>query len=70
MFTKLKTHTYVNVNKVIVVFYLLLKIERASFNEDPFVREFGISVDSKMVMITGRVLPPPKLQYGGLVSMM
>ena len=32
------------------------------------MREFGISVDSKMVMITGRVLPPPKLQYGGLVS--
>lgn len=31
------------------------------------MREFGISVDSKMVMITGRVLPPPKLQYGGLV---
>jgi len=49
---------------------LLFQIERASFNEDPFVREFGISVDSKMVMITGRVLPPPKLQYGGLVSMM
>ena len=31
------------------------------------MREFGISVDSKMVMITERVLPPPKLQYGGLV---
>ena len=31
------------------------------------MREFNISVDSKMVMITGRVLPPPKLQYGGLV---
>lgn len=41
-------------------------IEKANFNEDPFVREFNISVDSKMVMITGRVLPPPKLQYGGL----
>lgn len=39
----------------------------ANFNADPYVKDFGISVDQKMVMVTGRVLPPPKLQYGGKV---
>lgn len=40
-------------------------VARANFNGDPYVRDFGINVDTKMVTVTGRVLPPPKLQYGG-----
>lgn len=40
-------------------------VARANFNEDPYVRDFSISVDQKMVTVTGRILPPPLLQYGG-----
>ena len=45
----------------------LLQVARASFNDDPYIRDFGISVDTKMVTVTGRILPPPLLQYGGRV---
>lgn len=46
---------------------LCYQVARANFNADPYVQDFGISVDTKMVTVTGRVLPPPKLQYGGKV---
>ena len=50
-----------------VVGCFLVQVASAKFNADPYVQDFGISVDQKMVMVTGRVLPPPKLQYGGKV---
>lgn len=44
------------------------KIEDAltsmQFNTDPHLREFGITIESKMAQVTGRVLPAPKLAYG------
>ncbi|XP_064383428.1 protein argonaute-2-like [Halichondria panicea] len=40
-------------------------VARANFNDDPYVRDFGISVEQKMVNVNGRILPPPLLQYGG-----
>ncbi|CAG0893312.1 unnamed protein product [Cyprideis torosa] len=40
-------------------------IRRANFNSDPFVKEFGMSISNAMMEVKGRVLPPPKLQYGG-----
>ena len=43
------------------------QVARANFNEDPYVRDFGLSIDPKMVTVTGRILPPPLLQYGGKV---
>ena len=45
-----------------------LQMAQANFNSDPYVQDFGISVDQKMVTVTGRVLPPPRLQYGGKVG--
>nr|XP_056378794.1 protein argonaute-2 isoform X2 [Hyla sarda] len=39
----------------------------ASFNTDPFVREFGIMVKDDMTDVTGRVLQPPSILYGGRV---
>lgn len=50
-----------------VVLCALLQVARANFNEDPYVRDFGISIDTKMVNVNGRILPPPLLQYGGKV---
>ena len=48
-------------------YYISSQVVRADFNEDPFVRDFGISIDQKMVTVSGRILPPPLLQYGGKV---
>ena len=44
------------------------QVARANFNEDPYVQDFGISIDQKMVTVTGRILPPPLLQYGGKIG--
>jgi len=40
-------------------------VKRADFNNDSYLQEFGLSVSSSMMEVHGRVLPPPKLQYGG-----
>lgn len=40
----------------------------ASFNTDPYVREFGIMVKDEMTDVTGRVLQPPSILYGGRVG--
>lgn len=40
-------------------------VRKADFNNDPFVREFGLSISNIMMEVRGRILPPPKLQYGG-----
>jgi hypothetical protein len=37
----------------------------ADFEKDPFIKEFGLHVDtSEMVKVTGRVLEAPKLSVG------
>ena len=50
------------------VFIVSFQMLQADFNNDPFVQDFGISVDENMVTVEGRVLPPPKLQYGGKIN--
>ncbi len=40
-------------------------VKRADFNNDPFVQEFGLSIAKDLMEVRGRVLAPPKLQYGG-----
>ncbi|XP_050681269.1 protein argonaute-2 isoform X2 [Leptidea sinapis] len=43
-------------------------VRRANFNTDLYVKEFGLTISNSMMEVRGRVLPPPKLQYGGRVS--
>uniref|UniRef100_A0A2A4JYG3 Protein argonaute-1 n=1 Tax=Heliothis virescens TaxID=7102 RepID=A0A2A4JYG3_HELVI len=43
-------------------------VRRANFNTDLYVKEFGLTISNNMMEVRGRVLPPPKLQYGGRVS--
>ncbi|KAJ0182438.1 hypothetical protein K1T71_001807 [Dendrolimus kikuchii] len=43
-------------------------VRRANFNNDLYVKEFGLTISNNMMEVRGRVLPPPKLQYGGRVS--
>uniref|UniRef100_T1J113 Protein argonaute-1 n=1 Tax=Strigamia maritima TaxID=126957 RepID=T1J113_STRMM len=43
-------------------------VRKADFNNDPYVQEFGLSISNTMMEVRGRVLPPPKLQYGGRTS--
>ena len=40
-------------------------IKKADFNNDPFVQEFGFNISHSLMEVRGRVLVPPKLQYGG-----
>jgi eukaryotic translation initiation factor 2C len=40
-------------------------VRKADFNNDPYLQTFGISVSNQMTEVQGRVLPAPKLQYGG-----
>ncbi|VDK38029.1 unnamed protein product [Taenia asiatica] len=40
-------------------------VRRANFSGDPHLKMFGISVLPRMVDIQGRVIPAPKIQYGG-----
>jgi len=44
------------------------QVHKANFNADPFLKTFGISVSNTMTEVQGRILPAPKLQYGGRVS--
>lgn len=41
-------------------------VRAAGFNNDPYVQEFGIQVIDEMTEVKGRVLPAPRIQYGGL----
>ena len=43
-------------------------MHKANFSNDKHCQEFGITVQQQMVSVTGRVLPPPKLVFGGRVS--
>lgn len=43
-------------------------VRRADFNNDAYVQEFGLTISNSMMEVRGRVLPPPKLQYGGRVA--
>ena len=44
------------------------QVRSANYEADPFVQEFRFKVRDEMSQVTGRVLPPPMLQYGGRVS--
>ena len=48
--------------------FRLFQVHKANFNADPFLKTFGISVSNTMTEVQGRILPAPKLQYGGRVS--
>ena len=37
------------------------KMKKMQLNKDPFVSQFGFTVDQSMVQVKGKVLPPPKL---------
>ena len=39
----------------------------ANFNNDPYVREFGVMVRDEMTEVNGRVLQAPSILYGGRV---
>ncbi|XP_026819292.1 protein argonaute-2-like [Rhopalosiphum maidis] len=39
-------------------------IRQANMNNNSYLQEFGLTVSNSMTEVRGRVLPPPKLQYG------
>jgi eukaryotic translation initiation factor 2C len=40
-------------------------VTKADFNNDPYVKEFDLQISQTMMEVKGRVLPAPRLQYGG-----
>lgn len=38
-------------------------VNAARFNEDPYLRNFGIKVDHNMTRVEGRILPIPTVNY-------
>jgi hypothetical protein len=46
------------------------QVRKADFNSDPYLQTFGVSVASHMTDVQGRVLPAPRLQYGGRVRVL
>ncbi|XP_059158958.1 protein argonaute-2-like isoform X8 [Physella acuta] len=42
-------------------------VTKADFNNDVYLKTFGICVNYDMTELKGRVLPAPKLQYGGRI---
>ncbi|XP_060077960.1 protein argonaute-2-like isoform X2 [Ylistrum balloti] len=40
-------------------------VQKADFNQDPYLQTFGINVNYQMTEVRGRVLPPPRIEYGG-----
>ena len=47
-----------------------LQVQKADFNNDPYLQTFGIMVSYDMTEVKGRILPAPKLQYGGKVGIL
>ncbi|XP_031556457.1 protein argonaute-2-like [Actinia tenebrosa] len=43
-------------------------VKKANFPDDEFVKDFGLTISNRMVELKGRVLPPPKLIFGGKES--
>ncbi|XP_057456038.1 protein argonaute 5 isoform X3 [Lotus japonicus] len=43
--------------------YIKQIVKQHNFNNDKFVREFGISVKEDPTLLNARVLPPPRLKY-------
>jgi len=44
---------------------ILNSVKDMKFSQDSYAKSFGISVDSNMTEVVGRVLPTPKLLYAG-----
>ncbi|OAF70228.1 Protein argonaute 1 [Intoshia linei] len=40
-------------------------VKKANFNSDIHLKTFGVAISPKMTEINGRVLAPPRIQYGG-----
>lgn len=41
------------------------QVDSARFDEDPYLKEYDLSVSNEMETVSGRVLPPPAIQYQG-----
>ncbi|KRY44402.1 Protein argonaute-1, partial [Trichinella britovi] len=39
-------------------------IKKSNFSSDPFLKSFGVQIKAEPMNVSGRVLPPPRLEYG------
>ncbi|KRX60175.1 putative protein tag-76, partial [Trichinella sp. T9] len=39
-------------------------VKKSNFSSDPFLKSFGVQIKAEPMNVSGRVLPPPRLEYG------
>ncbi|KRX25427.1 putative protein tag-76 [Trichinella nelsoni] len=39
-------------------------VKKSNFNSDPFLKSFGVQIKAEPMIVDGRVLAPPRLEYG------
>ncbi|KRX19719.1 putative protein tag-76, partial [Trichinella nelsoni] len=39
-------------------------VKKSNFSNDPFLKSFGVQIKAEPMIVSGRVLPPPRLEYG------
>ncbi|KAL8832946.1 MAG: hypothetical protein Q9170_004627 [Blastenia crenularia] len=43
-------------------------ISMLNWNNDPYLKHYGLKIEPKQIETNARILPPPKLQFGGSVA--
>ena len=59
---------YNNPFELLLLTFYPFQMRSANFNNDPYVREFGVMVRDEMTEVNGRVLQAPSILYGGRVG--
>lgn len=60
--SKVPSALYIHMSLLRCLFY---QVDSAKFHEDPYLKEYGLSVSNEMETVSGRVLPAPTIQYQG-----
>ena len=45
--------------------YMYVQVKAAKFGNDPFLRDYKLSINHQMLSVEGRILQPPAIQYKG-----
>ncbi|GAU41166.1 hypothetical protein TSUD_282390 [Trifolium subterraneum] len=58
-----QNNVYISPCEEILIYQGFQTIEQKNYENNPYAKEFGISIDNKLASVEARVLPPPWLKY-------